>query len=132
MLELLAAAHRQATAAVYGAVAARHPALRPAHLHLLGAGDLDGTRLTALAAGSNMTKQSMHELVTHLEREGYLTRTRDPDDNRRRRITLTPEGQAVRQDLRAAETRLLATWRTALGEDAYTALERTLRAILTA
>jgi DNA-binding MarR family transcriptional regulator len=126
MLDLLAEAHRRATTAVDNEVAPRHPTLRTAHLHLFRTQDLDGTRLTELAAAAGTTKQSMHELVTHLEQEGYLTRERDPEDNRRRRITLTERGHTLRGDMATAQHRLQETWRTRLGDEAYDALSRSL------
>src|SRR5687768_1131805 len=44
--------------------------------------DPEGSRSSDMAARARMTKQSMGELVAHLERLGYLLRTPDPFDRR--------------------------------------------------
>jgi DNA-binding MarR family transcriptional regulator len=122
MTSMLRSALADADRYVYGEVAAHHPGLRPAHLRLFGAGELDGTRVTSLAARAGMTKQAMHELVVHLERSGYLHRELDPADERVRRVTLTDRGRALEADLAAAVARLHDRWRVTLGEELYTAL----------
>lgn len=131
MTSMLRSALAFADRYVYAEVAPHHPDLRPAHLRLFGAGDLDGTRVTSLAARAGMTKQAMHELVVHLERTGYLHREPDPTDERARRVTLTDRGRTLESDLAAAVTRLHTHWRETLGEDLYaalwTALERLTR-----
>jgi DNA-binding MarR family transcriptional regulator len=68
----------------------------------------DGSRLTDLARGANMTPQAMGELVDELEGLGYVMRTPDPTDRRAKLIQLTASGR-----------RCVAT-----GIDTITALER--------
>jgi DNA-binding MarR family transcriptional regulator len=55
--------------------------------------DPDGTRLTDLAQRANMTKQSVGEVATELERRGYLERVPDPADGRAKIIRLTDRGR---------------------------------------
>jgi DNA-binding MarR family transcriptional regulator len=55
--------------------------------------DQDGTRLTDLAQRANMTKQSVGEVATELERRGYLERVPDPADGRAKIIRLTDRGR---------------------------------------
>jgi DNA-binding MarR family transcriptional regulator len=62
-----------------------------------------------------MTKQSMHELVVHLERAGYLRREPDPADSRARLIRLTERGHELERDAQAASARLHLDWRERLG-----------------
>lgn len=131
MLDLLAQACHHATTTVTNQVAPHHPALRPAHLNLFRTQDIDGKRLTELAASAGITKQSMHELVTHLAHEGYLTRARDPEDNRRQRLEITDKGRTLRAELKAAETHLEEAWRRQLGDESYTALNQSLSAMTT-
>ncbi len=57
-------------------------------------GTIDGRRVTDLAAHAGKTKQSMHELVGHLERHGYQRREPDPSDTRARLVSLTERGDA--------------------------------------
>ncbi len=52
----------------------------------------EGSRLTQLARGANMTPQAMGELVDELEDLGYLERRPDPTDRRAKLIVLTPRG----------------------------------------
>lgn len=68
------------------------PRLAPSHINATRHLDLDGTRLTELAQRAAMTKQSMSELVTQLERLGLVARHPDPSDTRARIIRFTPLG----------------------------------------
>lgn len=63
--------------------------------------DPGGTRLTTLSTRAGMTHQSMGELVSILEGNGYVERRPDPTDRRARLICLTDKGRAlVRQAIR--------------------------------
>lgn len=58
--------------------------------------DPGGTRVTDLAARMRITERATGELVRHLRRHGYVEVQPDPDDQRVRRVALTPRGwQAV-------------------------------------
>ena len=107
----------------------RHPQLRAAHLQVFNFGSIEGRRVTELAERGAMTKQSMHELVTHLEREGYLRREPDPADSRARLIRLTPHGLRLEDDVRAASARLHLDWLARLGADRFEALWSALQEI---
>jgi DNA-binding MarR family transcriptional regulator len=90
--------------------------------------DPDGTRLTELAARTGMTHQSMGELVSLLERRGYLERRSDPSDGRVRLVALTAQGRRVVRDalneIAAIEAEWLARWNAAgLRQDLRPALE---------
>jgi len=52
-----------------------------------------GVSLTWLAGHLLLPKSTASVLVKDLERRGYLRRERDPGDERRLRITLTPDGE---------------------------------------
>lgn len=66
--------------------------LRPAHYVVFRYLEPGGSRVTALAEAAGMTQQSMGELVTHLERSGYVERRPDPADRRARLIVATAAG----------------------------------------
>ncbi len=51
-----------------------HPAVRPPHGNVFQYLDDAGTRVSVLAERAEVTKQSMAELVAHLERHGYVER----------------------------------------------------------
>jgi len=55
--------------------------------------DPEGTRLTVLAARAGLTHQSVGEVVTELERRGYVERIPDPTDKRARLVSLTDLGR---------------------------------------
>ena len=55
-----------------------HAAVRPPHGAVLQYLDDDGTQVSELARRAHVTKQSMAELVAHLERHGYVERVPDP------------------------------------------------------
>ena len=74
-----------------GAARAGH-AVKPSHSAVFGQMTAEGSRLTDLARGANMTPQAMGELVDELEGLGYLVRMPDPTDRRAKRIMLTESG----------------------------------------
>ncbi|MGV9414786.1 MarR family winged helix-turn-helix transcriptional regulator [Nocardia sp. NPDC003693] len=100
--------------------------LRPAHYAVFRHLSPEGSRVTALAESAGMTQQSMGELVTHLERCGYVERTVDPADRRARVVVATESGRAALalagQRITAIERRLSAD----LGEEGL----RELRSLL--
>lgn len=57
--------------------------------------DLEGTRLTDLAARARMTKQSMRELVDRAQALDLVARVPDPLDQRAKTIAFTARGLAV-------------------------------------
>ncbi|MFD3705273.1 MarR family winged helix-turn-helix transcriptional regulator [Nocardia sp. NPDC058658] len=67
--------------------------LRPAHYAVFRYLAPGGSRVTALAEAAGMTQQSMGELVTYLEKKGYVERAPDPADRRARLIVLTSSGR---------------------------------------
>ena len=74
-----------------GVQAAGHP-IRMAHSIVFVHIELDGIRLTELAARASMTPQAMGELVDDLQRLGYVERVPDPSDGRAKLIVLTDHG----------------------------------------
>jgi DNA-binding MarR family transcriptional regulator len=69
--------------------------IRVTHGCVFGNIEPDGSRLTVLAERANMTKQSVGEVATELERRGYLERVPDPGDGRAKIIRLTERGRAA-------------------------------------
>ena len=85
-------------------VAAGFDDLNPAHIGVFRNPGIDGRRPGEVADAMQITKQSVNELLGHLERRGYLTREVDPTDSRSRRIRLTERGSALSAVIiRAAE-----------------------------
>jgi DNA-binding MarR family transcriptional regulator len=96
-----------------GVAAAGHP-VKPSYGAVFAQIGPDGSRLTDLARGAEMSPQSMGELVDELEGLGYVVRTPDPRDRRAKRIVLTESGQRC----------------SAAGRDSVAALEREITSIL--
>jgi MarR family transcriptional regulator, temperature-dependent positive regulator of motility len=67
--------------------------VRPAHFAVFRHLDPGGSRVTELAEAARMTKQSMGELVDHLERCGYVERRPDPHDRRAKIVVFTETGR---------------------------------------
>jgi len=69
------------------------PHLRRSHTALLPHIDLEGTRVSDLAARLGVSKQAVSELVDDLEAAGVVKRASDPEDARARRVTFTARGR---------------------------------------
>jgi DNA-binding MarR family transcriptional regulator len=106
--------------------ASGHGAIRPAHGNVFQFFEPQGTRVSVLAERAQMTKQSMGELVAHLERHGYVERVPDPADRRAKLIRLTDDGRAAVPVALAAIRDTTAKWRHQLGPERF----HTLREIL--
>ncbi len=77
---------------VDGVVGAGFPQ-KPSHSAVFAQIEPEGSRLTTLAAGANMTPQAMGQLVDEVEELGYVERRPDPTDRRAKLIVLTPRGR---------------------------------------
>jgi len=75
--------------------AAGYPGITPSEHLLFESIPPDGARLTVLAAQIGMTHQSAGELITSLERRGFLERRPDGADRRARIVVLTGTGRAL-------------------------------------
>jgi DNA-binding MarR family transcriptional regulator len=102
--------------------AAGHEAIRPAHGAVFQFIDANGTRVSVLAERAQVTKQSMAELVTHLEAHGYVERAPDPTDRRAKLVRLTERGWAAVPVALAAIADLTAQWRAQLGTAKFNSL----------
>lgn len=72
-----------------------HPEVRYAHGNVFQYLDDAGTRVSVLAQRAGMTKQSMAQLVEHLEAHGYVERVPDPADGRAKLVRTTERGAEV-------------------------------------
>ena len=72
-----------------------HADVRYAHGNVFQYLDDGGTRVSVLAQRAGMTKQSMAQLVEHLEGHGYLERVADPGDGRAKLVRATARGADV-------------------------------------
>ena len=84
-----------------GVVAAGYDDLNAAHVGLWRYPGLEGLRPSQLADRRGITKQSVNDLLAHLEQRGYLLRVPDPADKRARVIRLTSKGWRLQQAIYA-------------------------------
>ena len=104
-----------------------HPDVRPPHGNVFQFLDDHGTRVSVLAQRAQITKQSMAELVAHLERHGYVERVPDPSDRRAKLVRATARGSEVYAIARDVVAEIEADWTRQLGP----AKMRQLRELLT-
>jgi DNA-binding MarR family transcriptional regulator len=109
-----------------GVVAAGYDDVNPAHVGLFGYPGLDQQRPSELANRLQITRQSVNDLLGHLEHHGYLTREPDLNDGRARIVELTPKGHQLQGVIhgraRTAEQLMAVT----LGARRFTELRRAL------
>jgi DNA-binding MarR family transcriptional regulator len=73
--------------------AAGYDDIRPGHGCVFGTIAPEGSRLTDLAERAGMTKQTVGEVASDLEKLGYVERVPDPSDGRAKIIRLTERGR---------------------------------------
>jgi DNA-binding MarR family transcriptional regulator len=114
---------------VDGVVGAGFPQ-KPSHSAVFAQISPEGSRLSDLARGANMTPQAMGELVDELEELGYVVRRPHPSDRRAKLIVLTPKGReciaAGITTIRGLEDKIAAI----LGARGHSDLRRLLRKLL--
>jgi len=94
-----------------------HPEVRAPHGNVFQFLDDEGTRVSELAQRAQITKQSMAELVAHLERHGYVERTPDPGDRRAKLVRATARGDEVYAIAQEFVEEMEADWTRQLGAD---------------
>jgi DNA-binding MarR family transcriptional regulator len=105
--------------------------IRPGHGCVFGTIDpVNGSRLTDLAERANMTKQTVGEMVSDLERRGYLERVPDPGDRRAKVISLTERGVRAYLYGRGLIDELEREWAERYGEERIGALRDALEAVV--
>jgi DNA-binding MarR family transcriptional regulator len=93
-----------------------HPDIRTPHGNVFAFLDDRGTRVSVLAERAQVTKQSMAELVAHLERHGYVERVPDPDDRRAKLVRATRRGNQLYAIAREFVAETEAEWTRRLGK----------------
>ena len=109
---------------------AGYPDIRPGHGCVFGGIDPEnGSRLTDLAERAMMTKQTVGEVVSDLEKRGYVERVPDPDDGRVKIIRLTSKGRDVYFTGWRLNDELENEWAARFGQDCVAALRGALEFI---
>ena len=93
-----------------------HPDIRTPHGNVFAYLDDRGTRVSVLAERAQITKQSMGELVAHLERRGYVERAPDPGDGRAKLVRATQKGNELYEIAREFVAEVEGAWTRVLGK----------------
>jgi DNA-binding MarR family transcriptional regulator len=107
-------------------VAAGFDDLNPAHVALFRYPSPEGMRPSELADEMQITKQSVNELLGHMEQRGYLVREPDPVDSRSRLVRLTDLGRELEDVVYSAAESAERTAARLVGENRVQELRRTL------
>ena len=103
-----------------------HPEVRPVHGNVMQFLDDDGTRVSVLAERALVTKQSMAELVAHLEALGYVERVPDPTDRRAKLVRATARGKQLYAIAREVVAEIETDWTRRLGKAKMSELRKLL------
>ncbi|MHA3700558.1 MarR family winged helix-turn-helix transcriptional regulator [Jatrophihabitans sp. YIM 134969] len=88
----------------------------PQYLVMLALWDTDRRSLRSLSDTLALDPGTLSPLVKRLESQGYLSRTRDPDDERVLRVALTPAGKALRRQAEEVPPAVVAELGMSLAE----------------
>ena len=86
----------------------------------------ENQRPSELAIQTRMTKQALNYLLGQLQQLGYLTRETDSDDQRSKRIRLTPRGHAATKAIYEIVQEIETEWARRLGPRKFGQLRRIL------
>ena len=106
--------------------------IRRAHGCVFGNLDREGMRLTDIAERAGLTKQSVGEVASDLERLGYLERAPDPQDGRAKILRLTPRGAEAQERGFAIIADIERSWAERHGEERMATLRSVLEEALAA
>jgi DNA-binding MarR family transcriptional regulator len=107
-----------------------HPRIRDGHGCVFRFIDTEGTRLTALAERSGLTKQAVGEAVDDLEGMGYVERVSDPADRRAKIIRLTRSGADAQQVALGIFDAIERDWEQRFGKQRIAILREVLTEIV--
>ena len=102
-----------------GVLAAGYTDLSQAHVLLFRWPTIDGLRPSELAARNQLSRQSINDLLSELEKRGYLERTPDPTDGRARIVRLTERGWNLTQVISDMSFASEHEWAQVIGESRF-------------
>lgn len=91
----------------------------------------DGLKVIELGRRAGLEPSTMTGLVDRMQRDGFVTRSPDPDDRRAYRIHLTEQGQKVQPAAESAVDESLATVLDGIASEDLDHLKDALRRVLT-
>ena len=109
-----------------GVLEAGYTDLSRAHVLLFRWPTIDGLRPSELAARNQLSRQTINDLLSDLEKRGYLKRTPDPTDGRARILRLTERGWDLTQVISDMSFATESEWAQLIGETRYEEFRSTL------
>jgi DNA-binding MarR family transcriptional regulator len=109
-----------------GVLEAGYTDLSRAHVLLFRWPTIDGLRPSELAARNQLSRQAINDLLSDLEKRGYLERTVDPTDGRARIVRLTERGWDLTQVISDMSFATESEWAQVIGERRYGEFRDTL------
>ena len=113
-----------------GVLEAGYTDLSRAHVLLFRWPTIDGLRPSELAARNQLSRQTINDLLSNLEKRGYLERTLDPTDGRARIVRLTERGWNLTQVISDMSFATEREWAQLIGETRYGEFRSTLRELV--
>ena len=124
---LLRLAWQAARERIYeGVQEAGYTDLSRAHVLLFRWPPFDGLRPSELATRNQLSRQSINDLLSDLEKRGYLERTPDPTDGRARIVRFTERGWDLTRVLSETSFATESEWARARGEERFAEFRDTL------
>jgi DNA-binding MarR family transcriptional regulator len=109
-----------------GVLKAGYTDLSRAHVLLFRWPTIDGLRPSELATRNQLSRQTINDLLSDLEKRGYLKRTPDPTDGRARIVRLTERGWDLTQVISDMSFTTESEWAQLIGETRYGEFRSTL------
>lgn len=103
-----------------------HDDVRPAHDFAMRAIAAGADNASELGRRLAVSKQAAAKTIAQLEERGYVSRTDDPADARRKLIGVTPLGHSVMREGEAIFEELRAAWEARIGVQELARLEASL------
>lgn len=103
-----------------------HINIRPAYARLLIYLAWDGSRISDLARVLDVSKNAVGQVVSEMDKLGYVERIPDPTDGRAKLVRYTPQGLALLADALDIGSTLDSQIENIIGPDRFTELRKTL------
>jgi DNA-binding MarR family transcriptional regulator len=112
--------------------AAGYPDVTGAMIGLFRFAGVDQRRPSEIAVTARLSKQATNDMLTELERLGYLERHPDPTDGRARIIKLTKRGHALDAAVWTAGREVEQSWRNRFATKQWTTFNDVLEKLIVA
>jgi DNA-binding MarR family transcriptional regulator len=109
-----------------GVLEAGYTDLSRAQVFLLRWPPFEGLRPSEIATRNQLSRQAINDLLSDLEKGGYLERIPDPTDGRARIVRFTERGWSLTQVMREMSFTTEQEWMRALGEARFAEFRDTL------